>query len=191
MAVTRGSKAKTEEVVEKKTVAKAATKKAPAKKAAPKKPVVDKDTEVLVYNATTSSIMYSARKGNGYLELDAFMDADYMTVEELMVLKNTDRNVFKKGWLYIEDEDVVKYLGLEKEMSSILLEDKIDLLFESQPQEILDTIPKLTDSTKDTVHSVLRDRFESGLISDIYLIKAFETALNIDPVHSLLHSNPK
>ncbi|UXU70102.1 hypothetical protein [Mammaliicoccus sciuri] len=189
MAVTRGTKKSNEETTEKKVAPKTTAKKAPAKKAAPKKPVVDKDTEVLVYNATTASVMYSARKGNGYIELDAFMDADYMTVEELMILKNTDRNVFKKGWLYIEDEDVIKYLGLEKEMENILLEDKIDILFESQPHEVLEIIPNLTQSTKDTVHSVLRDRYENGLINDIHLIKAFEKALNVDSVHSLLHTN--
>ncbi len=153
-----------------------------------KRPQVSKDTEVLVYNATTSSFYYSAKKGNGYLELSNFMDSDWMTVEDLTVLKNTDRNVFKNGWLWIEEEDVVKYLGLEKEMTGILLEDKIDLLFESDPNEILETIPTLTDTTKEVVATVLRQRYANGEIADIHLIKAFEEALKIDKVHSVLNS---
>ena len=105
----------------KKTQTKTTARKAPVKKAAKKE--VDLQKQVPVVNMAQASLTYSAKKGNGYLQLDNYLDTDYMTIEDLQVMKNTARGVFEKGWLLIDDQEAVEFLGLEKLMDKILSPD--------------------------------------------------------------------
>ncbi|WP_259677346.1 hypothetical protein [Staphylococcus aureus] len=88
------------------------TEKKATRTAKPKRKEVDLSQSVLVINMTQGSLTYVAKKGTGYLELSEYLDSDYLTVEELKIMKSSARGMFDKGWLFVDDEDVVEFLEL-------------------------------------------------------------------------------
>lgn len=167
------------EAQEKKSTAKPTAKKAPAK------PKIDNDTEVLVYNNTTGSLKYVARKGNGYLELAEFMDSDYMTFEELQQMRNSPhKRMLEDGWIYVDDEDVLDKLNLGK------LKDKVKspkflqkLIEEGNPKKIIETTEKLSADSKIVLYDIMKKAYYSGDFGNAHVIEEVETLLGVkDPI---------
>ncbi|MDK1672908.1 hypothetical protein QOK74_08480 [Staphylococcus saprophyticus] len=164
------------------------TKKATTKKTT-RKPVrkeIDLQQNVLVMNMTQGSLTYVAKKGTGYLELGEYLDSDYMTVEDLQIMKNAARGMFEKGWLFIDDEEVVEYLGLSKQMEKILLPEELEELFELHPDEVKTALDNLSASVKETVHLAMKKKYEQGELANAHVIRAIEESVNIDPSMSVL-----
>lgn len=190
------SKAKSTTTTAAKTKA-ASTKKATEAKAAEKeveevaekKKEITLDTRVEVFNNTTGKLIYSAKKGNGYLHLDSFMDSDVMTVEELQVLKNTARKFLTNGWLYIDDEDVLEYLRLGSIKDSVknpqLLEDAVD---NGKTDEVLELFDKMGKSSKEVMYGIIKKRYEDKEFSNAHIIKEIEDKLGVANEDSLLQN---
>ena len=180
MAIPKNTKAKTEEVVEEVVEKKATPKKAPAKPKRQAKKEVDLKQQVLVINMSQGSLHYSTNRGNGYLDLGQYLNSDFMSVEDLQVMRNTASGMFTKGWLYIDDEEVVEYLGLQKEMENILTEDKMEEFFELDATAIERELPKYSSGVQESLYQLLKVKFEEGLVTDIFKIRAIEKVLGID-----------
>lgn len=183
-----------EEVVEK-TETKATKPKTAAKKtraksttSKPKRPKVDLSTEVPVVNMSQASFIYVARKGNGFLELEEYLDTDYMTIEDLQIMKNSRRGIFEKGWLLVDDEDAVKYLGIQKYMDNILRPEQLEEIFELPATELKERLGKLSNSMKETVYQTMKTMYEQNKLSNAYVIKAIEDSLNVDANLSVLNN---
>lgn len=172
------TKNEVEEVVEEKVETKSTPKKATPKRQAKKE--VDLKQQVLVINMSQGSLQYSTNKGNGYLELSNYLDTDYMSVEDLQIMRNTARGMFTKGWLYVDDEEVVEYLGIKKEMDNILTEDKMEEFFNLDASAIERELPKYSSGVQESLYQLLKVKFEQGEISDIFKIRAIEKVLGID-----------
>lgn len=151
------------------------------------RPKVDLKQEVVVINMQQGSLTYEASKGIGHLLLNTYLDSDYMTVEDLQIMKNTARGMFRKGWLYIDDEDVVKFLGLEKEMEAILLPEQLDELFNMEYSELKSKISSFSAAIKENIYRSMRIKFDNGELSNIHTIRAIEESLGVEPHSSLLH----
>lgn len=172
---------------------KVATKKTPTKSTAskPKRQVkkqIDLQQQVPVINMSQSSLHYSTKRGNGYLELDNYLDMDYMTVEDLQIMRNTARGMFTKGWLFIDDEEVVEFLGLKKEMENILTEDKIEEFFLLDPTVIEEELPKYSSGVQETIYQLLKVKFEAGEVNNLHTIRAIEKVLGIDSPLSITNN---
>lgn len=170
----------------KKTQAKSTTtRKAPVKKAAKKE--IDLKAQVPVINMAQASLTYSAKKGNGYLQLDNYLDTDYMAIEDLQVMKNTSRGVFEKGWLFIDDEEAVEFLGLQKLMDKILSPDELEAIFETDPETLKSELQGFSASIKENVYQAMKIKFANGELTNAHTIRAIEESLNIDKSLSVLN----
>ena len=168
----------------KKTQAKTA-RKASVKKAVKKD--VDLKTQVQVINMAQASLTYTAKKGNGFLQLDNYLDSDYMTIEDLQIMKNSARGVFEKGWLYVDDEEAVEYLGIKKFMDKILLPDELEGIFEMDPEELKHELTKFSASIKENIYQAMKIKYEIGELANAHTIRAIEESLNIDKTLSVLN----
>ncbi|MEJ7218473.1 hypothetical protein [Staphylococcus gallinarum] len=156
----------------------------------PRKPVkkeIDLKKSVLVMNMTQGSLTYIAKKGTGYLELGQYLDSDYLTVEELQIMKNSARGMFEKGWLFVDDESVVKHLGIQKQMDKILLPDELEELFEQPVEDVKEALETLSASVKETVHLAMKKKYEQGELANAHIIRAIEDSVNIDQSMSILN----
>ena len=133
---------------------------------------------------TQGSLTYVAKKGTGYLELSEYLDSDYLTVEELKIMKSSARGMFDKGWLFVDDEDVVEFLGIKKQMDAILLPDELDDLFELPADELRERLKSLSPSVKETVHLAMKKKYEDDELANAHVIRAIEESVNI---LSLIH----
>ena len=158
-----------------------------AEKPVEKKKEITLDMRVEVFNNTTGRLIYEAKKGNGYLYLDNFMDSDVMTVEELQILKNTARSLLTNGWLYVDDDDVLDFLRLSNIKDTVknpeLLENAVD---SGKTDEILELFDKLSKSSREVFYGIIKDRFEAKEFSDAHVIRTVEEKLGVAKDNSLL-----
>lgn len=155
------------------------------KKVAPKQ--VDVSRRVEVINMSQASFYYSAKRGNGYLELGEYLDSDFMTIEDLQIMKNTAKGVFEKGWLFIDDEEAVEYLGLQRYMDKMILPDELDSIFNKSVDEIKTVMESISSSMKENIYLALKQKFQNGSISDVHVIRAIEDSLGVDKNLSILN----
>lgn len=151
------------------------------------RPKVDLSKEVLVINMSQASFIYTAKKGNGFLEFEEYLDSDYMTIEDLQIMKNSKRGVFEKGWLYIDDEEAVEYLGLQKYMKHILLPEQMEEFFELDVNTLKDSLQNFSSSIKENIYQTMKIKYELGELTNAHIIKAVEESLSIDPSLSILN----
>lgn len=179
---------KKEEEVQVKTT-KATTKRAPAKtKEEPAKRKITGDTEVVVYNNTHGGLVYSAKKGTGYLNLETFMDSDVMTVDELQQMRNGARRMLEEGWIYVDDEDVLDYLRLDKVKESVKSPEFLkELLLSNNPTKVKEVASNLSTGSQTTLYKELRRLYRDGEVANIHIINAIEDLLNVAPENSLIN----
>lgn len=186
----------TEKKKEETTVKTTTTRKAPAKKASAKKTetkkeekrVITGDTEVTVYNNTHGGLIYSAKKGTGYLNLENFLDSDTLTVDELQQMRNGHRRMLDEGWIFVDDEEVLDYLRLGKVKESVKSPEFLtELLANETPQKVKEVASKLSKSSQTTLFKELRRLYEEQEISNIHVIRAVEEALGLNAEQSLLN----
>lgn len=99
---------------------KAKKKKSTAKKTK-KRVVIDRETEVSFMNNTSGSFFYRCPKTQNIYELTEYGDIDYITVGELMYMRNSHRKILNEMWIVLTDvmsdeitlDDVLKHLGLD------------------------------------------------------------------------------
>lgn len=190
------------EEVENETVEEVANEEKPVKKTAAKstakktttttrkrttKPKLDLSQEVLVINMSQASFIYEARKGNGFLELDEYLDSDYMTIEDLQIMKNSNRGIFEKGWLFVDDEEAVKFLGIKKYMDKVLLPEQLNDLFELDTNVLKEELAKFSSSIKENIYQTMKLKYEAGELTNVHVIRAIEESLNVDQTLSVLN----
>lgn len=168
------------------------TKKAPAKKTttrAKKAPAkgrktrqelkkkVSRDTEVVVMNNTTGILTYTCPKTKAEYEMHSFGDTTFITVDELITMKNKHRSMFQNYWLIpiaVEDdevtlEEVVAYVGLDKYFKhDVFIDDgELDDFLTNSPA---DEFAKVVRSFDEKYQAILFDRaiklFKDGQFSD-------------------------
>ncbi|AJC95743.1 hypothetical protein ACFDHY_06990 [Staphylococcus hyicus] len=186
MAIRKNEDIEVEEVkaTPKKTTRKSTTTKRATKNTRPK---VDLSKEVLVINMAQASFTYAAKKGNGYLDLGEYLDSDYMTIEDLQIMKNSARSVFEKGWLFVDDEEAVEFLGIKKYMNKIVLPEELENIFEMNPANLKVELANFSSSIKENIYQAMKKRYEQGELSNAHTIRAIEDSLNIDSSLSVLN----
>ncbi|EGQ3927957.1 hypothetical protein I0618_002454 [Staphylococcus pseudintermedius] len=190
------------EEVENETVEEVANEEKPVKKTAAKstakktttttrkrttKPKLDLSQEVLVINMSQASFIYEARKGNGFLELDEYLDSDYMTIEDLQIMKNSNRGIFEKGWLFVDDKEAVEFLGIKKYMDKVLLPEQLNDLFELDTNVLKEELAKFSSSIKENIYQTMKLKYEAGELTNVHVIRAIEESLNVDQTLSVLN----
>lgn len=145
------------------------------------------ETEVEVFNNTHGRLVYTARKGNGYLFLEHFMDSDVMTVEELQVMKNAHRKILTDGWIYVDDEDVLDYLRLGNLKDSVKDPETLeDIVSNSNPDAIMDAFNKLGANSKGAMYNIIKEKYKTHDFTNAHVIKDIEAKLGIASDLSLL-----
>lgn len=144
----------------------------------PKKRKITGDTEVLVYNNTSGQLLYSAKKGNGYLEMDNPMDSDIMTVDELQQMRNGHRKMLEDGWIYVDDEDVLDYLRLGKVKDKVKSPDTLRTLVTSgNHKKIVEVVENLGASSKVMLYKIMEEEYKKGKLTNVHTIKEVEKML--------------
>jgi hypothetical protein len=114
----------------------------------------------------------------------AFGDEDDMSIRELKTMKSSHRRFFEDKWITFaehEAEDIIKHLKLEKYYTDgISNQDDWDSIFESSVDELSDIIETATPNEKSLIINMARDKFDSGELVNLHIIKLIEDKLQVD-----------
>lgn len=150
-------------------------------------------TEVYVSNNCHNGLIYISRGRTGFeTSWDYFGNPQPMTLEELLIMRNTQRKFFERPWIRIEgfvDEDynelfsveeILDFLQVKKYYSKILCPPNIDDIFKLSPAEIEERVPKMSKGTKANIVVRANTLIESGQLDSLRVIATLEKVLNCE-----------
>jgi len=158
--------------------------------AQPKKRIkIERDLEVKFMNNLDGGFNHVDDKTQSYYRLENYGDFDYITVDELMRMKNKYPKVLNEFWILltevedddIELEDVLKYLQLDKVYSTIIPPKTVEKLL---LQDSIEVFEKALDNMDNLMIEKIAERavglFKEKQFSDRWKMDALAKKLNND-----------
>ena len=137
---------------------------------------VDLKELVEVRSCVHGGLFYKSKEGF-IAEWSSFGDSVFMSVEELLKMRNQQVSFFEKNWIMITGDnsaDIVNFLQIEKYYKDIPGVDDIDKIFDYSPKKIISEISKLPASMKETIARRAYYLIQDKKIHDTLKIEAIE-----------------
>lgn len=139
---------------------------------------------VEVQSCFYGNLIYASKKTGYRIEWNEFGATQYVSVEDLLAMRNSQPAFFKNQWIRLTGDnaaDVINFLQLEKYYSKTAGFDSFDDIFKLTPAKIEDIVSTFTDSMKESfaryTYSVLN---EGELDLTIKKIEAIEKATGFE-----------
>lgn len=172
--------------IEKKKLA-SFTKTSPRKTQVTQKIDIPSNLLVPVKSGIHGILTYSSKKTFGYtVDWDDYGSVEFIEYGELLSMRNTQRAFFENNWIFIEDtdeyaaSDIYRALAVEKYYNSVIVGDDLERLFTMKPEDIEETVSKLSSGIKQNIASIAKERIETGEFDSNNRIKALEKALDLE-----------
>lgn len=141
---------------------------------------INRDELVICTSVTDGGLTYlNNRNGFGTMWTDRG-SFDYISVQELITMKNSQPRFLNEPWIIIEDEDVVEYLGLKQMYKNILDVEEIEKFFNLSIDAMKEKIKILPKGIKETLAGKAQTMIKNGTLYDIRVIKMLEEELKVD-----------
>lgn len=153
------------------------------KKASKKVSKIPLDIEVPVTCNVVGGATYIARNGDA-VDWDEFGACEYMTLGEIVSMKNSQRRFFTDNWIILEDTEdysaieLYEFLKVTKFYEHILTPDTIDSIFDMDDSTLIRTLSNLSAGMKATVAARAKVKIDAKECTG-KTIDALETALNV------------
>lgn len=160
------------------TVTKVAVKEEKAEAVPEKKKVrLDRDDYVEIMNNTSGKYGYIGRSGFA-VSMSNYGDTVEIPFGELQRMKAEQPTHINNAYIIILNEDAVEQLYLTNLYDNIFTRDEVEYLL-SNPDALINALPKMPTSMKETVGSVAIQRLKDGQIYDMRVKKAIEDGLGV------------
>lgn len=150
-----------------------------------KRPVAkafDPNQIVTVRNGFQGKLVYKSPKTGERFVWDGFGAEQDMDVAELRSARSSAKKFFVNNWFMFDDPEVIDYLGMTQYYKFALSINDFDSLFEKSPEEIAQTIAKLSDGQRKSVAYRAKQMISEGAIDSNRVIRALEDALGVELV---------
>lgn len=135
---------------------------------------------VTVKNGFNGTLVYRSKRTGELFVWDSFGSEQEMELQDLKAAKNSYKAFFINNWFLFDDPEIVEWLGMEQYYKHALNTESFNELFVSDPDEIEETISKLSDGQKKSVAFRAKQLIRDGKIDSIKVINALERSLSID-----------
>lgn len=135
---------------------------------------------VTVKNGFNGTLVYKSKRTGEMFVWDAFGSEQEMELQDLKAAKNSYKAFFVNNWFLFDDPEIVEWLGMEQYYKHALNTDSFNELFVSSPEQIEETIGKLSDGQKKSVAFRAKQLIRDGEIDSIKVINALEKSLSIE-----------
>lgn len=138
------------------------------------------DTEVEVASNTAGRLVYVSKKTSERFEWTRLDDTNWMTIDELTTMRNTQRGFFENNWVKIVGEDadeIIKYLRLDKYYENFVDMSDLRSILTLNRDEIVDKVSGLKTEIKDAIASAAKQAITDGELADLTAIRALEKAI--------------
>lgn len=154
----------------------------PRKKVRPTLADVKLTDLVEVRSCVYGGLVYIAN--NGYrVDWDEFGASQYMTVQDLMTMRNTQKAFFVNNWVCLCGDnaaDVISFLQLDRYMGKSVDPDTIDNIFELSPSELRATLESYPTAMRDVVVRRAYALIQDGTLDSNKLIDVIEDVTGYD-----------
>lgn len=147
---------------------------------------------VWVKNNSVGKLVYVSKR-TGFLTEWQNNGADQpMSLEELIMMRNTYIKFFKSNWITIKGfvsakykdlysvEEIYEFLQVKQYYTSSLCPNNLDDVFQLTPEEILKRVPNMSAGVRSSILIRANDLIESKKIDSISVVEALEKALNCE-----------
>ncbi len=146
-------------------------------------------TSVWVKNNTYGELNYISKKTGFQTSWEGHGAIQPLTLEELIVMRNSQMMFFEQNWIMIEGfvdseyeemfsaEEIIEFLQVKQYYKGFLCLDNIDSIFTMNPDEIEDKISKMSAGFKNSIIVRANDLINSGEIDSRKVISTLEKAL--------------
>lgn len=136
---------------------------------------IDPDDYVSVRNNTMGTLIYISSRQMGYnVTWDEFGDEEMIKFGELQAMRNSQKRFFTDNWIFIDDPEILRALGVEKYYENAVNPNNIKQLFDLPVSSMVDKIKKMTDGMKDCVKRKAVEMYYSGELDSVNKMKALE-----------------
>lgn len=114
---------------------------------------------------------------------DEFGTSCYMSVEELLKMRNQQVAFFTNNWIAIVGDnaaDVISFLQIERYYEHFLPTDDFDKIFSYDPEEIIEVVSVMSNNMKEAVARRAYVLFKEKKIDSIKVREAVEKATGYD-----------
>ena len=135
-----------------------------------------KDKEVVV-RSVAGVVSFKSPKTNTLYKWMAIGDEEVLTIDEILTMESTSRRFLNTPWLVVDDEEVIKALGLKNLYEVIEQMEDVDNLLDMDIDEIEEIINKAPYEYQKTLSGIIFAKVNNNEIRDIVLIRKLEEIL--------------
>lgn len=143
------------------------------------------DTLIPVACNIPGGAIYVSKKTMGYtVEWEDIGSVEYMELNELASMKNTDKRFFEDNWIILEDTDdytamqLYDFLKVSKFYKNVFTPENIDEIFSYSKDRIVKTISTLSRGMKETIAVRAKQKLDDGTL-DKNIVDILESSLGI------------
>jgi hypothetical protein len=141
------------------------------------------DTIVEVRNGFYGSLEYKDKRTGFSVVWNEFGSPQYMTLEELLTLKNTQIAFIEKNWIILTGENAenaMNFLQVEKYYQHVPDLDNFDDMFKFSPKQIIEKISPMAEGIKISIAQRAVELIKNKTLDSMSKIEALEKALNME-----------
>lgn len=147
---------------------------------------------VWVHSNCYGQLIYISKRTGFRVDWDNFGSKQTLSLEELIIMRNTQRKFFSNNLIRIKGfvdqryeskysvEDILKYLQVKDYYKNTLCPEDIDDLFKLTPTDIVGRLGTMSTSTKNSVVVRANELIMNGSLDSLSVISAIEKTLNCD-----------
>lgn len=138
--------------------------------------------EVAVKNNFFGRLIYKSKTSGNEVMWNNYGDVNYLTIDELITMRNTQNSFFKNNWVIIDEGDetvdILKFLQVYRYYENTFKCSAEDLVKDT-PTMIKKKISLVPKEARNNLVVSIQNLIENGEIDSIKKIKAFEDALGV------------
>lgn len=145
------------------------------------------DTNISCKSAVRGTLTYLSKRMAGYQVVwNDFGDEEFLDLQELISMRNTDLRFFKDNWIIIDDsegytaQEIMDYIKVSQYYNKDVNIDNFDSLFNESPDKIKEIVSTMSSGLKDTVAMRAKQLYNAGTLDSRKRIEALEESLGVE-----------
>lgn len=145
------------------------------------------DTNISCKSAVRGTLTYLSKRMAGYQVVwNDFGDEEFLDLQELISMRNTDLRFFKDNWIIIDDsegytaQEIMDYIKVYQYYDKNVNIDNFDSLFNETPEKIKETVSKMSSGVKDTIAIRAKQLYNAGTLDSRKRVEALEESLGVE-----------
>jgi hypothetical protein len=128
-----------------------------------------------VRNMTPGKLIYKSMRNAGYMvEWDTYGDEQSIEISELKNMLASQRAFFERNWVWIDDPELLEFLGASRYYKNMLSPDAVDELFDLDADSMIAKIRTLTKDMQNTIRVIAGEKVSGGEIVSYPVVSALE-----------------